>query len=154
MDHQAAIRTRRPDKAQSGSGANAPRRILVVDDDEAIREVNTGVLSDFGYYVDAAEDGAAAWDTLQRKRYDLLITDNQMPKVSGLELLQKLRAYRIPMPVILATGRLPDVEFISRPRMQPSAVLLKPYTADELLKTVQTVLSVPGIGRERVELKL
>src|SRR5436190_12282712 len=73
---------------------NPPQRILVVDDDISIRELSTEVLIHHGYHVDAAEDGAVAWDILQVSSYDLLLTDHNMPKVSGVELLKKLRAAR------------------------------------------------------------
>src|SRR5664279_4806418 len=61
------------------------RRILVVDDEPLLRRLNTEVLVDAGYRVDTAEDGAVAWDTLQLNSYDLLITDNEMPNVSGVD---------------------------------------------------------------------
>ncbi|MGA2556670.1 MAG: response regulator, partial [Verrucomicrobiota bacterium] len=87
--------------------ARPTHRILVVEDDGDIRRINTEVLTHSGYEVDAAEDGAAAWETLQRQRYDLMVTDNDMPKVSGVELLHKLHAARMALPVIMATGQLP-----------------------------------------------
>jgi len=98
--------------------------------------------------VDAAEDGAAAWDTLQRARYDLLVTDNDMPKVSGVELLHKIHAARIALPVILATAMPPRDEFTQYPWLQPAALLIKPYSFHELLGTVRDVLraAVPGQG--------
>jgi two-component system OmpR family response regulator len=116
------------------------RRILVVDDDDEIRHINAEVLANSGYHVDAAEDGAAAWDTLQRNRYDLLVTDNDMPKVSGVELLHKLHAAHIALPVILATGTLPTAEFTQYPWLQPAALLIKPYSFHELLGTVRNIL--------------
>jgi DNA-binding response OmpR family regulator len=119
-----------------------PHRILVVEDDGVIRNLNAEVLAHSGYQVDAAEDGAAAWDTLQRNRYDLLVTDNDMPKVSGVELLHKLHAARIALPVIMATGTLPKDEFTQCPWLQPAALLIKPYSFHELLGTVQEVLRV------------
>ena len=67
-------------------------RILVVDDEPLIRELCTELLDDPGYEVDTAENGAVAWDALQMKGYDLLITDNEMPQVSGIELVKKLQA--------------------------------------------------------------
>ena len=79
-------------------------RILVVEDDADIRQLNTEALSQCGYHVDAAQDGAVAWDTLQASRYDLMVTDNDMPKVTGVELLKKLHAARLAVPVIMATG--------------------------------------------------
>ena len=115
-------------------------RILVVEDDGDIRRINAEVLTHSGYHVDAAEDGAAAWDTLQRKRYDLMVTDNDMPKVSGIELLHKLHAAHLALPVIMATGKMPEEDFIQHPWLQPAALLIKPYSFHELLGTVRNVL--------------
>ena len=122
------------------SQTNPPHRSLVVDDDTCIRQLNTKVLIHSGYEVDAAEDGAAAWEALNADSYDLLITDNNMPKVSGVDLLKKLRSARMALPVIMATGRLPKEEFTRYPWLQPAATLLKPYTLEELLGTVKKVL--------------
>src|SRR5579883_3333837 len=89
-----------------------------------------------GYPVDTAEDGGVAWEVLQAGRYGLLITDNQMPKVTGVELVKKCRAARITLPVILASGAPPaDSE-----SLQIAAILLKPFTGAQLLKTVKEVL--------------
>jgi DNA-binding response OmpR family regulator len=75
------------------TGAPLPRcRILLVEDDSGLLRLNAEVLKRSGYDVDAVEDGAAAWDTLQLNRYDLMVTDNKMPRVSGVELLKKLQA--------------------------------------------------------------
>ena len=131
-----------PASARPLCQARPAHRILVVEDDGDIRRINTEVLTQSGYQVDAAEDGAAAWDTLQRQRYDLMVTDNDMPKVSGVELLHKLHAARMVMPVIMATGQRPR-EFTLYPWLQPAALLLKPYTFAVLLGTVRNVLGLP-----------
>ncbi len=120
--------------------ASPPLRILVVDDDDDIRRLNAEMLLRSGYEVDAAEDGDAAWDALSTDGYDLVITDNNMPKVTGVELLQKLRAARMNLPVIMATGSVPQPAVNQAPWLQPTALLVKPYTVDELLRTVQQVL--------------
>ncbi len=120
--------------------SNPPHRILVVDDDDSLRQLNMEVLSQNGYAVEAAADGDIAWVTLQENNYDLLITDQKMPRVSGVELLKKLRAARMALPVIMATGTVPQVEFALYPWLQPTAVLLKPYTIPELLGVVHNVL--------------
>ena len=128
-------------------GSAAPRtrsypiqRILVVDDDLAIRELSTAVLTNSGYDVDTAEDGAAAWQALNADGYDLMITDQNMPKLTGVELLEKLRAARMDMPVILATGALPAKAFSRSPWLQPTATLLKPFTIEELLGMVKAIV--------------
>src|ERR1035437_5060664 len=83
---------------------NPPNRILVVDDDVDLRKLNTQVLVLSGYQVNAAEDGEAAWEYLKANSCDLLITDNRMPRLSGRELVKKLRSANMILPVILASG--------------------------------------------------
>ena len=122
------------------SHTDQPQRILVVEDDEEMRRLNTDVLSRSGYEVDAVEDGAVAWDFLELNTYDLIVTDNSMPKVTGVELLKQLRAARISLPVIMATRTLPMEEFSRQPWLQPAATLVKPYTNEELLAAVKKVL--------------
>src|SRR5665213_2062344 len=132
--------------------ANPRRRILVADDDPMIRRLNTEVLAYSGYQVDAAEDGAAAWDALQLDNYDLLITDHDMPKVTGVELLKKLHDSSLKLPVIMATGTLPEEQLARHPWLEIKAVLLKPYTFDELLETVKNVLHMTAGNREEFAL--
>ena len=145
--------TREPAGAALPAPAKLParHRILVVEDDGDIRRLNTEALLGSGYHVDAAEDGAIAWDTLQKGGYDLLVTDNEMPKVTGVDLLKKLHAARLAVPVIMATGVPPLDEFTRCPWLQPVAVLVKPYTVDELLGKVKQVLhGVTGSGGRSV----
>jgi CheY-like chemotaxis protein len=98
------------------------------------------VLIGHGYHVDAAENGAVAWDALQANRYDLMITDNAMPHLTGIGLLKKLRGARMTLPVIMATGSLPRAAFALQPWLQPSAMVIKPYTSPELVAAVVRVL--------------
>ena len=121
-----------------------PRRILVVEDDEDIRRLNTEALTHYGYRVDAAPDGAMAWDALQLNGYDLMVTDNEMPNVTGIDLLKKLHAGRRAVPVLMATGALPVDEFARHPWLQPAAMLIKPYTIGELVLMVREVLCEAG----------
>ena len=129
---------------------NLRQRILVVDDDPLIRRLNSEVLIYSGYRVDAADDGASAWDALLVNDYDLLITDNDMPKVTGVDLLKKVHATRMAMPVVMATGTLPAWEFTQYPWLKPAAVVIKPYTFDELLKTVKEVLHATATTRAEI----
>jgi len=124
------------------SRTNPPRRILVVDDDVSIRQLSLEVLTGFGYDVDTAEDGAAGWEALNGGAYDLLITDNKMPKLTGIDLLRKLRSARMVLPVIMVTGLAPAHEFAGSPWLIPDATLLKPFTVDELLGKVKAVLHI------------
>jgi two-component system, cell cycle sensor histidine kinase and response regulator CckA len=126
----------------------AAHRILVVDDDVSIRRLNTEMLIRSGYEVDDAADGEAGWEALQAKRYDLLITDNFMPKVTGIEMVKKLHAAGMQLPVIMATAILPQEEFILNPWLEAVPTLLKPFRGSELLFTVRKVLSAREAGRE------
>ncbi|MGD1089476.1 MAG: GNAT family N-acetyltransferase [Verrucomicrobiota bacterium] len=120
--------------------SNPPHRILVVEDNRDLRQINATVLFHAGYTVDVAEDGAAAWQSLNANRYDLLITDNNMPKLTGIELIKKLRSARMGLPVIMATGTLPTQELAKNPWLEPVATLVKPYIAYQLLDKVKDVL--------------
>jgi two-component system OmpR family response regulator len=129
---------------QAGPATRAGLRVLVADDDRASREVYADALIGHGYDVDAAEDGAAAWQALNAHSYDLLITNDQMPRMTGVELLKRLRARRMEMPVIMASVSLPEREFRRYPWLQPAATLLKPFTPVELLVKVREVLRATG----------
>ena len=119
-------------------------RILVVDDEPGIRRLNSDLLMEAGYEVDAVANGILAWNTLNRNHYDLLITDNLMPKMSGVELLEKLYACRRFLPIIMATGTLPAEEIKCQAWFAITTVLLKPYTLQELLETVRKSLPAPS----------
>jgi CheY-like chemotaxis protein len=131
---KAAAVDRRPDSPP------LQQHILVAEDEPAIRRFNREVLIRSGYRVDAAEDGDIAWQTLNAGGYDLLITDNDMPKVTGIELLQKVHAAHLALPVIMTTGTSPRETFIQFPWLQPAVMLLKPYTRAEFLEAVTKVL--------------
>ena len=103
---------------------NSGQRILVVEDEHDLRQLTAEVLIDAGYQVDVAEDGAAAWAALQLSKYDLLITDQFMPKLSGVELLRKIYAANMTLPIIMATGFLPTWEFALNTWLQPVKMLL------------------------------
>ena len=129
-----------PTRAQLQAPGNPPERVLVVDDDAFIRRLNSMALLRSGYEVDTAEDGASAWDALHARDYHLMITDHNMPNLTGLELLRKLRAKNMPLPVIMASGSLPIEEFDRHPALKPAAMLCKPYLLNALVQTVRQVL--------------
>jgi DNA-binding response OmpR family regulator len=116
-------------------------RILVVDDEPVVRSFTMAILVRSGYEVDSARDGADAWTTLNKKNYDLLITDNSMPKITGIGLIKMLRDHALSLPVIMATGAYPTAELERYPWLEISAILLKPYAIGDLLKTVKKTLN-------------
>jgi two-component system response regulator PilR (NtrC family) len=118
----------------------APRRILVVDDESTIRTLMTVMLARSGYEVESAEDGAVAWEALQTKPYDLLITDHNMPKISGVQLVKNLRSASMEMPVVMVAGIVPEEELAQNPSLHLSATLSKPFALADLLDTVSNAL--------------
>ena len=72
--------------------SNSRQRILVVEDEHDLRQSTAEGFTNAGYHVDVAEDGAIAWTALKIYQYDLLFTDQFMPKLSGVELLKKIYA--------------------------------------------------------------
>ena len=118
---------------------SAPR-ILVVDDSSDFRLLYADVLARPGYHVDAAEDGFAALKALRVNNYNLLITEHNLPKLTGVELVRKLRAARMAVSVVMTAIRLPVQELGSDPSLQLAAVLPKPFYISELLATVRAVL--------------
>lgn len=145
-----SLRSRRGPGATARCRRTESDRILVVDDDPILRLVNAQILSFSGYQVDTAEDGVAAWEVLQVKSYDLLITDHSMPKLTGLELIKKLRSEGHHLPVIMVSGAIPTKELSRYPWLQLNAMLSKPYTGDELLGSVKKVLRRARNARERI----
>jgi two-component system OmpR family response regulator len=124
-------------------------RVLVVEDDPVLCLVNSEALIRAGYEVDTAEDGQAAWEALQGKRYDLLVTDNNMPRVTGVELLKRLRSEGEDLPAILVSGAMPTEELRRNPWLELSAALSKPFTSSELIDVVRTVLLTTANARPR-----
>jgi two-component system chemotaxis response regulator CheY len=119
---------------------NSRCRILVVDDEASIRLLLSEVLAGSGYHVDVAEDGAAAWEALQAKTYDLLITDQNMPKVTGIELVRNLRSAQMALPVVMVAGELPEHDPNRTPPLQLAATVLKPFALEALIDIVKSVL--------------
>lgn len=126
--------------APARNPANPAQRILVVEDDAGLRQLNSHVLARSGYQVDAAEDGIAGWAALRAQTFDLLITDHDLPRLSGLDLVKRVRLARMPLPIVLASGALPTEELAQHPWLQIAATLLKPFSPVQLLETVRTAL--------------
>lgn len=81
-----------------------PARILVVDDEASIREVLTEYLSGFGYEVVAAADGEEALRKFVAGRFDCIVTDLSMPRIDGLELIQRVRQQDKGVQILVITG--------------------------------------------------
>jgi CheY-like chemotaxis protein len=127
-------------QSKTESKIGSPPRILVADDDNDLRRLCVELLVDAGYEATGVPDGAAAWEELQSNDYDLVITDNKMPKMTGVEMLEKIRIAGLPLPVIMATGIIPTQVFSRQPWLQPDGMLERPFSDADLLDSVKKVL--------------
>ena len=139
-----------PGTSELQSRTRPPQRILMVDDDFETRQINSLALVHSGYEVEAAADGAVAWQALNKSRYDLLITNHQMPRMSGVELLMKLYAIHMEVPVIIASESLPRDQFARYPWLKPAATLPQPCMIAELLDRVNEVLSAARVAHQQI----
>jgi two-component system, OmpR family, alkaline phosphatase synthesis response regulator PhoP len=120
----------------------ADKKILVSDDEIHILHVISIKLRNNGYEVVTAENGSMAYETACQEMPDIIVTDYQMPIMSGLEMVEKLRANpaTAEIPVIMLTARSFAIEEELRERLKISACLSKPFSPKELLMHVEDVL--------------
>lgn len=102
-----------------------------------------------GYEVSTTGDGEAGWEELQTHHYHLLITENELPGLTGVGLVKKLRAAAMPLPVILVTATLPSWESPEYSWLLKADKLLKPCANEDLLRTVRQVLPPVASGRTK-----
>jgi signal transduction histidine kinase/CheY-like chemotaxis protein len=113
--------------------------VLVVDDDEAVRNVTAGYLSDLGYDVIEANSGAAALETLERQdRIDAMVLDFAMPGMNGGELAREMRVRRPAAPILFATGYA-DAEALTD--VSEDLIVRKPFTQAELGRKLSRTLA-------------
>ena len=116
--------------------------VLIVDDEAAVRSTLRAVLESQGYTCDEAEDGAVALAYIDRQHCDLVITDNRMPTLSGLDFLRRLASKPEPKPpVIFFTGDISETEMEAALKSGARAVLQKPPNFGEIVSAVQQALS-------------
>ena len=126
-------------------------RILVVDDDHDACEAISGLLDQSGYAVEAAADPAHALARLEQMRPDLVVSDLQMPGMSGLELIRRIQGLHPGTPVILVTGAETRDLCTGAKRYGAVECLTKPVNPEELLWAIERALvcgaSARGGGR-------
>jgi PAS domain S-box-containing protein len=126
--------------------------ILLVDDDVAVLSITQQTLEEFGYRVLTAEDGAQAIGIFSRQHEEvaLVLTDMAMPVIDGFALIAALNRIGRDVRVIAATGNPSAAAMTKIARSGIAHILIKPYTADHLLRTIADVLAepeAPQIGR-------
>jgi two-component system response regulator MprA len=130
----------------SGSGAGGAR-ILVVDDDRAVRDSLRRSLAFNGYQVDTAADGLEALEHVGRARPDALVLDVMMPRVGGLEACRRLRADGDDLPILVLTARDSVADRVAGLDAGADDYLVKPFDLEELLARLRALLRRSAVGR-------
>ena len=150
-DAMAIDATRRLDEgtlrgaaAGSEDARSRRHRVLVVEDSLTVREVERQMLTRAGYMVDVAVDGLDGWNALQRERYDLVLSDVDMPRMNGLELVRRIRADRklASVPVVMVSYKDREEDRLAGLEAGATAYLTKGAFHDRtLLDTVADLIA-------------
>lgn len=122
-------------------------RILVMDSDRDIRDMNRDLLNHSGYWVDTASNVLDAWTQLSSDRtvsYNLLLAEHDFPGINSLELVKQLRTFNHAMPVILVLGMIPSYAPRLDSRLNIQSVIYKPYDFENLRVVVKKALWEEG----------
>jgi two-component system, chemotaxis family, sensor histidine kinase and response regulator WspE len=126
--------------------AIAPKRILVVDDSITVREMERQLLENAGYQVDVAVDGMDGWNAARMGQYDLIVTDVDMPRLSGIELVQQLKAHATlrSIPTIIISYKDREADRLQGLEAGADYYLTKSSFHDDTL--LQAVMDLIGTG--------
>lgn len=113
--------------------------ILLVDDDEALLEVVSIVLSQEGYTVLTASSGVEALEVISRENLDLVILDIMLPKISGFEVCKRIRA-KSDVPVVMLTAKSQSVDKVVGLELGADDYITKPFDTKELLARIKAIL--------------
>jgi PAS domain S-box-containing protein len=130
------------ERTEEGETLGGSEHILLVDDEPAVLEMTAEILQGLGYRVVTAANGQDAWKTFSYgpRKFDLVITDQVMPDLTGMALAGKILEVRRDIPVILFTGYSETVSPEQAEASGVSAYVMKPVTKHEVAQTVRRVL--------------
>ena len=126
----------------------AGSRVLLVDEDNSVRSAAHDLLERYGCVVETAPDGGQAMSMVRNSGYDAIIADIRLPDMSGLDFMVRLQEVMDvePLPLVLMTGfgYDPDHSIVKARQAGLKAVLYKPFRLDQLLNTVEQIVTTPG----------
>jgi two-component system KDP operon response regulator KdpE len=122
------------------TNAAAPLRILVVDDEPAIRRFLRTSLTAEGYLVIEAADGTTALDTLRRNPIDVLVLDLGLPDIDGFDIIRQLRGAGSAVPIIILSSRTDESGKVQALDLGADDYVTKPFGVDELLARLRAAL--------------
>lgn len=134
--------------------ASRPRaRLLIVDDDQLVRELHARVLCLAGYDIETAGDGIEALERLASEPFDLVLTDKHMPRLNGAGIVLALRSAGSRIPIVMVSGSLARSPLPDAVAREVFVALPKPARCAEVLSAVALALSSrPEPARERIRL--
>lgn len=121
---------------------NPDMRVLIVDDFSTMRRIVRNILRQLGFNnVVEADDGSTAWDMLHREKIDFIVSDWNMPKMTGIELLRKVRASEefANIPFLMVTAEAQQENIIEAVQAKVSNYIVKPFTADTLKQKIDKI---------------
>lgn len=123
-------------------------RLLVIDDDAAVRQTMRRILQDAGHSVAEADNGTTGLAQLAQSPIDVVLTDIFMPGTEGVETIQQIRRLRPGMKIIAMSGSYSSEAYLSAAaKLGAQAILKKPFRTAELRDTVNQVLTQPAPNR-------
>lgn len=129
------------------------KTILIADDDESLRRVLEFQLQEAGYKVLSATDGSEAFEVFTTNEVDSVITDLRMPNLSGLELLEKIKAVNAETPVIVVTAFGEVETAVAAVKAGAFDYITKPFNRDEILLTLERALTFSQAKNENRQLR-
>ncbi len=130
------------------------QKILVIDDDETIRDVLNTFLTAKGFHVCLACDGDEGIELLRQNKFDIVLTDIMMPKVTGIDVLKEMSVLNIKTPVIVITAYASIKNAVQAMKMGAFDYVTKPFNLEELLILIQRAISISKLVKENKSLKL
>jgi two-component system KDP operon response regulator KdpE len=118
----------------------APLKVLVVDDEPAIRRFLRTSLTAQGYQVSEAENGTTALDSLRRNTIDILVLDLGLPDIDGLDIIERLRGQGFAVPIVVLSSRVDEIGKVKALDLGADDYVTKPFGIDELLARVRAAL--------------
>ena len=126
-------------------------KILIVEDDELVRQLLVEILEHQDYGIETATDGQTAWELAQTVTYDLILLDVMLPKLSGIDFCRKLRNQGYQVPIMLITGRDSSKDRDEGLDAGADDYLVKPFDHDELLARIRTLLDRDAVTTHILE---
>src|SRR5919204_2263638 len=123
-----------PQKSEGKAQGGATGRILIADDEAAIANGLSAILSDAGYEVEVAADGQKALERLSSDRFGVVLADLKMPKLDGIALLKSIRERTIPTEFVMITGQGSTEMAIEAMKEGAADYIEKPLNAERLNK--------------------